>query len=280
MESASPVWLTDWFIELVEREAARSLFFPPEAWQKARAAPDDSVCVPRAPTLVFVVILMPLHASPSRRTGACVCLCVHLPARWHKKRWGVRVINLHLVIYEGFRLSGIQRCLVQLILLCWRGEPRGICASCHLPSLPIALSYSACCRQQPRGIAERARRKTEWERKPGGINPVATHGRCWGSHAYSLIKESERGQRGNKHDAQTGECVNCNLWTQTHTSIKPPCPGSKTGNYGADTFFLCPLLAPSTCLLSLPGHTASCRHPRGSLSGLILGLARSDWQAC
>lgn len=144
-----------------------------------------------------------------QRTYVCISLCLWacmwisvwwlVSVWWQKKRWGVRTINLHLVIYEGIHLSGIQQLLVQLILPCWRGEPRGICASCHLPSLLTVLSYSACCRQQPTGIAERERRKTKWERKPGGINPVATHGRCWGSHASSLIKERERGQSGNKH---------------------------------------------------------------------------------
>lgn len=96
--------------------------------------------------------------------GVCVCVHISLPAchaspcMVTQKEVRGHTINLHLVIYEGVCLSGIQRRVVQLILLCWRGEPRGICASCHLHSLLIALSYSACCRQQPRG---RERRKTK-----------------------------------------------------------------------------------------------------------------------
>lgn len=126
-----------------------------------------NVCVQCVPILVFVFFLVHLHVSPSVFFGCmhrCVCVHISLPAchaspcMVTQKEVRGHTINLHLVIYEGVCLSGIQRRVVQLILLCWRGEPRGICASCHLHSLLIALSYSACCRQQPRG---RERRKTK-----------------------------------------------------------------------------------------------------------------------
>ena len=118
----------------------------------------------------------------------------------------MRAINLHLVIYEGVRLSGIQRRLVQLILLCWRGEPRGICASCHLPSLLIALSYSACCRQQPRGIAERERggRRSERRGSRAGLTLWPPTAGAEAATRPASLRRGERGQRGNKHKGEAG----------------------------------------------------------------------------
>lgn len=136
----------------------------------------------------------------------------------------MRTINLHLVIYEGVRLSGIQRCLVQLILPCWRGEPRGICASCHLPSLPITRSYRACCRQQPRGMRGREGdgRRSERGSRAGLTRWPPTAGAEAATRTASLRK-GRRGQRGNKHTSCVCVCVLFLLTraTQTLTSIKP-----------------------------------------------------------
>lgn len=94
--------------------------------------------------------------TDSRASVFLVSLPEHACGCKKEEARGVRAINLHLVIYEGVRLSGIQRRLAQLILpCCGCGVGVDIGVSCHLPTLLVALSHSACCRQQPRGIAER-----------------------------------------------------------------------------------------------------------------------------
>lgn len=136
----------------------------------------------------------------------------------------MRAINLHLVIYEGVRLSSIQRRLVQLILLCWRGEPQGICASCHLPSLLIALSYGACCRQQPRGIVERGRdgRWSERGNHAGLTLWPPTAGAEAATRPASLRKGREGSVATNTRGKPRMYILNL-LNTNTHTSIKPLC---------------------------------------------------------
>lgn len=154
----------DWLLCLTGR-AWSSLVTFTRALKKSNGS-GHCLCVPK-PTFVFLFCIFLRESCLFGRMCGYVCACYRpayvyiFPVWQHKKRWEVCTINLHSVIYEGVRLSGIQWCLVQLILLCWRGEPQGICASCHLPSLLIALSYSDCCRQQPRGMAERGRQKTK-----------------------------------------------------------------------------------------------------------------------
>lgn len=118
----------------------------------------------------------------------------------------MRAINLHLVIYEGVRLSGIQRRLVQLILLCWRGEPRGICASCHLPSLLIALVQcllpSAAQRHSREREGERGGRRSERRGNRAGLTPWPPTAGAEAATRPASLRRGERGQRGNKHKGE------------------------------------------------------------------------------
>lgn len=124
----------------------------------------------------------------------------------------MRAINLHLVIYEGVRLSGIQRRLVQLILPCWRGEPRGICASCHLPSLLIALSRTAPAAVSSPEASQRERdgRRSERGSQAGLTLWPPTAGAEAATRPASLRKGREgsvatntRGKSGNVHTVPT-----------------------------------------------------------------------------
>lgn len=89
---------------------------------------------------------------------------------WMQKRSeGVCAINLHLVIYEGVRLSGIQRRLAQLILPCCGcgvgGGYRHLLSPPHTPRRPLAQRLLPSAAQ--RHSRERDGRRSEKGSQPG-----------------------------------------------------------------------------------------------------------------
>ena len=118
----------------------------------------------------------------------------------------------------------------------WVGLPQDICASCHLPSLLIGLSYSACCRQQPRGIAQRDRQ----EREDGGRSEEGSQVglTLWpptaGAEPATRLASLRKGREGSVATNTRGRLRMCTLYllkTNTLTAIKPLSRTSESGTY-------------------------------------------------
>lgn len=191
----------------------------------------------------------------------------------------MRTINLHLVIYEGVRLSGIQRRLVQLILLCWRGEPPGYLRLLspplppHRPRVQCLLPSAA-----QRHGRERDGRRSERGSQAGLTLWPPTAGAEAATRPASLRKGSE-GSMATNTRGKPGIYILCLLNTNTHTSITPLCRASETGTYvgNIDTFEgVCPFLPLPLSFVPLFLAPISPSCPPSSLSQLPVLLSLQD----